>query len=317
MKTIVPFVFVALAAIASAQSCPSIAGAPTGVTLDGIPHYLTTFDCGPASGGVNNITVSLCGVWQSNPMQQCGQTASHIVASAGCDAISFDQIVNGWYWGADSQAHVAYVATTSPYFFGNVNVGCGTSPLSLQNVTAYENNQGGWNWTFSLESSYVCASPVTYTPMTSAPSGSGCSSWTSCYDCTTAPSGNCGWCANSNTCSQGTATGPNAGSCISWDWLSNECPATPPPTTMAPDHCTGYTTCATCTTASAPYCGWCANTNTCSSGTANGPSTGSCISWDWVQNECPAGAGLKLPEHVGKSHAKRAGRSVRNLRSKP
>ena len=312
--SLILLVLVALPTIASAQSCPSIAGAPTGVTLEGIPRYWTTFDCGPALTGYNNVTVSVCGEWQSYPMQQCGEAPAHIVATAaGCDSISFDQVADDWYWGADGQAHVAYTATTSSYYFADVHIGCGTSPLSLKNVTGYQTSQG-FKWHFSLESSFMCT-----------PSNSHCGQWNDCGSCTTAPSGNCGWCADTGTCSQGTSTGPkfNESICSSWEWVSGECPAvtTASPMTYAPmtsapsgSGCSSWTSCYDCTTAPSGNCGWCANSNTCSSGTANGPSTGSCISWDWVQNECPAGAGPKLPEPVGKPHAMRA---HRNFRSKP
>jgi C1A family cysteine protease len=121
--------------------------------------------------------------------------------------------------------------------------------------------------------------------VTQPPSGS-CSSITDCYDCTAAPSGNCGWCANTMTCSQGTSNGPNSGTCAAWDWTSNFCPATPAP---PGEGCSQYTTCKSCTEAgTSPLCGWCATTLTCSAGTSSGPSSGSCISWDWLSNTCPA-----------------------------
>ena len=126
-----------------------------------------------------------------------------------------------------------------------------------------------------------------------------CSQWTACYACTTAASGNCGWCANTGLCAQGTANGPASGSCIAWDWLSNECPATPPPTvaptpvpTPVSDNCDLYTDCHSCTTQpQLGNCGWCQTSpgvHKCKDGTSTGPVNGTCVSWDWTQNLCPA-----------------------------
>ena len=354
---------VLLAAIVSA-TCPTIANAPAGVTLEGMGQIYLPFH---GYGGVENFNASFsfCELWVSPPMQYCNQQASYVaIAHPGCSHNSWYTVLTPWHW-ADGEAHVSYSYFSGDYV-ANVHVGCGHSALKLENVTG-QSVSGSYNWTFYMSSMYVCSSSSrcdqwadcadcttapsgncgycantntcsqgtstgpntgscpfswswlqnqcpprpTLTPAPYTPPPSNCYQWSTCYSCTTASSGNCGWCANSNTCSLGTASGPTTGSCISWDWLSSECPATPPPTTMAPDHCAGYTTCGACTTAPSPYCGWCANTNTCSSGTANGPSTGSCVSWDWLQSECPAGEAHR-PEPVGKPRGPYGSRARRH-----
>ena len=121
-------------------------------------------------------------------------------------------------------------------------------------------------------------------PATPAPTPDACAQYSDCYDCTTASLGDCGWCQDTYTCSQGTGTGPNQGTCTSWDWVSSDCPATPPPSTS----CSQWTDCDSCTTASTDNCGWCQDTYTCSIGTSTGPSTGTCTSWDWISSDCPA-----------------------------
>ena len=271
-----------LALVAVADTCPTISGAPSGVGLSGIPQYWSTID---VNSQPSNLSFSFCTPWISPPMQFCGNqnTPSYVAENAGrsgCGGNMWNTIIVPWYWGQDQQAHAIYTDGTSDGFRAIVHIGCGTSPLTLVNATAVENSGPGWNWTMSLESSYMCSG------------ASSCGQWNDCYSCTTAPSGNCGWCANSGMCSQGTSTGPNQGSCSSWDWVSGNCQASPTaaPMTYAPSGsgCSSWTSCYDCTTAPSGNCGWCANSNTCSQGTGTGPNMGSCISWDWLSGECPA-----------------------------
>ena len=106
----------------------------------------------------------------------------------------------------------------------------------------------------------------------------------SCYQCTTAPSGNCGWCASTSTCSQGSVNGPTSGSCANWDWQLSECPGS-----------CNYDNCYSCTTTGKGTCGWCKSYNQCLQGTASGPTGAFCpaVNWDWNADQCPPGAGIK------------------------
>ena len=114
--------------------------------------------------------------------------------------------------------------------------------------------------------------------------GEFCSVNTDCYSCTTASVGSCGWCQSGSYCASGTATGPNSGSCATWDWLSSDCPATPAP---AGDNCGQWTDCKDCTSAPSDNCGWCQDSSRCSKGTALGPSSGQCTSyWHWTPSQC-------------------------------
>ena len=68
-----------------------------------------------------------------------------------------------------------------------------------------------WSW-YSTE----CVTP--------APPSADCGQWANCYACTTAASGNCGWCTSNKLCSQGTGTGPINGQCSgTWEWTSGQC----------------------------------------------------------------------------------------------
>ena len=150
-----------------------------------------------------------------------------------------------------------------------------------------------WDWLAS-----EC--PATPAPVPTPPANN-CASYSDCNSCTTQPpGGNCGWCASSYQCLDGTSTGPSVGSCPSWDWTSNLCPAQPPTPVPTQDHCPSYYNCTACTQAAAPYCGWCASSNQCMSGSSTGPSMGSCPSWDWTSNLCPASEKATRPKKNGK-----------------
>jgi len=54
---------------------------------------------------------------------------------------------------------------------------------------------------------------------------SSCLNYTTCDSCI--QGSNCGWCADTLKCVPGTSSGPNEGSCSTWDWT--QCPGGPPP----------------------------------------------------------------------------------------
>ena len=105
--------------------------------------------------------------------------------------------------------------------------------------------------------------------------GADCASATMCDTCT--PMGPCGWCGDTNTCMNGSGSGPTTGTCTDWRWVTSEC-------TMPIDCSTG-TDCASC--AALGRCGWCPGTSTCSRGNADGPSTGTCAAdWRYGSGSC-------------------------------
>lgn len=87
-----------------------------------------------------------------------------------------------------------------------------------------------------------------------------------CGDC--AADSRCGWCASTQTCSEGNTTGPFAGTCQAWD--HGTCP------------CASSTDCSSCNLDS--RCGWCATSQTCVRGNSSSPVFGTCPNYDY--NTC-------------------------------
>ena len=104
--------------------------------------------------------------------------------------------------------------------------------------------------------------------------GSTCATHSDCEACT--GEFPCGWCGDTGTCSDGSSTGPDTGSCGDWSWLRSEC--------VGPDPCASETSCGSCAAASG--CGWCATDSTCATGDASGPTGGSCADWDFGAAAC-------------------------------
>ncbi len=102
-----------------------------------------------------------------------------------------------------------------------------------------------------------------------------CPTATNCAACTAMST--CGWCASSGSCLRGQSTGASNGSCsgTAWAWQTNQCPAAP---------CARFTDCRTCASQSA--CGWCGSSGRCATGTAMGPSTGTCGRWQPYPMSC-------------------------------
>lgn len=94
-----------------------------------------------------------------------------------------------------------FCSWTNTCQFGNA-----TGPIGGSCANSY------WQWTSGQCTVTSSPAPV-----------SACNSYTTCYSCTAVS--NCGWCATTAMCSQGTSTGPNVGSCSNWDWTNNFCSA--------------------------------------------------------------------------------------------
>ena len=136
------------------------------------------------------------------------------------------------------------------------------------------NCSGNWDWVLD-----DCKAQPPVSP---------CSVHSDCNSCTTAAPANCGWCADTNQCMEGSFLGPSNSSfnCSgAWDWLSSQCSSTPSPTS----YCSTKYSCQECTEAETANCGWCQNTLTCMTGTYQGPNNDFCPAWDWVSSDCPAG----------------------------
>jgi len=136
-----------------------------------------------------------------------------------------------------------------------------------------------------------------------AQGGVNCTASTSCSQCNLVSPGTCGWCAATQTCTQGTITGPLTGKCVGrGQWNFGPCPkcsdfdndcrgctlnnrdcgwcdnvkkcvdisdtstCAPGPQTSCP--CTTYQTCSQCTLFSDSQCAWCSKSGTCASPSA-------------------------------------------------
>jgi hypothetical protein len=58
---------------------------------------------------------------------------------------------------------------------------------------------------------------------------------------------------------------------------------------VGPDMCATNTDCSSCALDQSFVCGWCMNTNSCHTGTGNGPNDQSCTAdmWAWTDDMCP------------------------------
>lgn len=132
-----------------------------------------------------------------------------------------------------------------------------------------------FNATMQRFAGSVAPPPVTPPP---PPTTDVCAPFASCATCTAQAA--CGWC--DGRCATGTSRGPGAGSCTAWTWVSNQCPAAPPP--PATDACATSTSCAACTARAA--CGWC--NGRCATGTSRGATAGVCGAspWAWLSSQC-------------------------------
>lgn len=97
-----------------------------------------------------------------------------------------------------------------------------------------------------------------------------------CSDCTAETRESCGWCDSSDTCMQGTRSGPSSGRCSDWDWDRDSCGGG-----SSSDPCAWYVLCEACTADGENDCGWCDSSRTCSQGTGDGPNVGRCTDWQW------------------------------------
>ena len=129
-----------------------------------------------------------------------------------------------------------------------------------------------------------------------------CSGHQSCSACTSAPSGECGWCGfETGECLQGNSSSPLSGACPnasqSWHWNGLNCPV-PPPTPAPPSNCVQWPTCDSCT-GLGDLCGWCASSGRCEHGDGTGP-TGhglhcNASDWHWDGEHCPTPQPTPVP----------------------
>ena len=173
----------------------------------------------------------------------------------------------GWAWLPSECTGSDPCSTSTTCAACAGRVGCGWCGATGQCVTSNAAGTG--------PASGACASAWAYTTTacTAAPPDP-CASSTSCGSCT--GRGTCGWCRSTRRCMTGTGAGanPTYGTCDSWAWTRNQCPA---PT----DSCRSESGCSGCIRRSS--CGWCEDSDTCHSGTSRGPNDGSCSGsrWEW------------------------------------
>ncbi|RLB48048.1 MAG: hypothetical protein DRJ42_24100 [Deltaproteobacteria bacterium] len=89
----------------------------------------------------------------------------------------------------------------------------------------------------------------------------------------------CGYCADFDTCESGDTLGPAVGSCSDWNSTPEMCGGG-----GGTDRCAVNTDCDDCTFEAG--CGWCDDGSGCRSGNSEGPTGGSCGSWDWFGYSC-------------------------------
>jgi hypothetical protein len=126
----------------------------------------------------------------------------------------------------------------------------------------------------------TCASGWAFLSSACMGSTDPCAAATTCGAC--AAVGSCGWCGATNRCMRGTSTGPTGATCSTgWAGTVTACMSTSDP-------CAAATTCGVCSAMGS--CGWCRATQRCMSGTATGPSMGTCTAgtWSWTRNQCTA-----------------------------
>jgi hypothetical protein len=137
-------------------------------------------------GGANGPTDSGCPAW--NWLQSdCKSCAQY--SGYGCDTCS-QQAGCGW--------------CNNGY---NGYSGCMSGNSTGPNRNAYCST---WKWSYYGS----CEAPV-----------ADCGQFSDCATCTSAPSGTCGFCATTKTCSQGNSYGPTNGAYCSgsWEWYNNQC----------------------------------------------------------------------------------------------
>ena len=197
----------------------------------------------------------------------------------------WSSLTKDWAWNGTA-FNAEYTSPGTPNWKAKVGLSCGASPTlaAINDVYASGLPQFGLTFDFQLASSLACPGASTALPppppvTTPAPPGPDrCSAFSSgCHDCTS--QAGCGWCTSTGKCESGNSLGPIVGTCSNWAWVSFYCPSTPAPFT-----CESALTCDTCIAGGAS-CGWCSDSQMCEPGTFNGPSVGSCNTWNW--GTCP------------------------------
>ena len=243
----------------------------------------TSDQCGDSNARCFQYTS--CRSCTEAPSGQCGWDASINKCKFGTGSGPAQGTTSNWDWTSDMCAYEptcdgayeycsAYTDCMTCTDAPTNNYGCGwdSSVNKCKSGSLSGPNSGSWissnNWDWTADQ---CTS-----------STADCSQYSSCNQCTNAPSGLCGWDADRARCKQGTASGPTVGSAINWDWTTAQCTAAGPA-------CGQFATCWSCTNAPSGLCGWDADRNLCKAGSSDGPTEGTASNWDWTSSMCSAG----------------------------
>jgi len=170
---------------------------------------------------------------------------------------------------------------------------------SVATPTSPKPTHSGRRLSSDVQTSNVCPAPPP-----PAPPSRYFGNYSTCPDCVQLLS--LGWCSGDITigesnysggCYQGTASGPQGGTCSGYVWLSSDCPvaSSPPPPSPPYGYYSQFDNCWTCTQDSPR--GWCSSTTTlgqttydggCFEGSDQGPTGGTCNNngWVWYPSQC-------------------------------
>ena len=260
-------------------TCPDILNGPPKLEFSSFPTHFTDAIVYEEAGerGMQNVSINFCDPWLSPEASALCPTLLPAFINewtAACVTTSFTALSVPWSWNG-SAIIGQYKAVGIPVY-ANVTIVCNitsNAPLAIAGDTVRLVGDGNnYLWLFDLTSSVVCQgteAPTTAKPSTMAPT-------TSQPDSPIPPTSS-------------HAPTPPAIPTPSPPVTSTAVPTNvPPTTTVVPAHiCSRHVTCLGCTQETTTECGWCDTTLSCAPGSSLGPSSGSCVSWDFAPNECP------------------------------